>query len=236
MNSIRVVICDVYRTILDVLPPPPDAATRWRELAAMVPGLVEPPRLEDVSVRCREIVARDHAAAHERGIHFPEVIWPDVMLRALPPLASLDISVREEFMIRHIQLLREVALASGVTEFLRACCERGWPLGIASNAQHYTLHELESALGSVGLSSSIFDPDLVVWSFRSGFSKPDPHVFQILAARLASRGIEPAEILMIGDRCDNDIEPARAFGWRTALIGPDGTSWPELTEQLFGKP
>lgn len=236
MNPIRAVICDVYRTILDVLPPPPDAAARWRDLAATVPGLVEPPGLADVSARCREIVAHDHAIAHERGIRFPEVAWPHVMLRALPQLATLTERAREDFIFQHMQLSRMLAPADGAAEFLRACHVRGWVLGIASNAQHYTLRELEEALGSVGLSSSIFDPDMVVWSYQNGFSKPDPHVFQILSARLASRGIRPPEILMIGDRHDNDIEPARAFGWQTAMIGPGGTSWPELTERLFGQP
>jgi HAD superfamily hydrolase (TIGR01549 family) len=236
MNPIRAVICDVYRTILDVLPPPPDAAARWDELAGRVPGLVEPPSLEDVSARCREIVARDHAIAHERGIRFPEVVWPTVMLRALPPLGSLAAAAREDFLFEHMQLLRKLAPAKAVAEFLRACREHGWPLGIASNAQHYTLRELDEALASVDLSSSIFDPDLVVWSYQNGFSKPDPHVFQILSARLASRGIRPPEILMIGDRHDNDIEPARAFGWQTAMIGSGGTSWPELTKRLFGQP
>ena len=62
---------------------------------------------------------------------------------------------------------------------------------------------------------AVFEPDLCFWSYRHGFSKPDPHVFRILTARLEARGLRPAEILMVGDRLDNDIEPARAHGWLT---------------------
>lgn len=236
MNSPRAVIFDVYHTILDVLPPPPEADVRWRELAATIPGLVEPPSLDDVGARCREIIARDHALANDRGIRFPEVIWSHVMLRALPELAALADHALPAFLFEHIRLLRGTALAEGVAEILNGCRGRGWPLGIASNAQSYTLHELEMGLEDAGLTSSIFDSDLTIWSFRNGFSKPDPHVFQILTARLAARGVAPEEILMIGDRFDNDIEPARTFGWQTAMIGPTGTNWRELAKRLFGEP
>jgi FMN phosphatase YigB (HAD superfamily) len=61
----------------------------------------------------------------------------------------------------------------------------------------------------------LFEPDLCFWSFEHGFSKPDPHVFQILTARMAAQGMQPQEVLMVGDRADNDIEPAQAFGWQT---------------------
>jgi len=91
----------------------------------------------------------------------------------------------------------------------------GVQFGIASDSQAYTLRELTVALQGNGLDLSMFDAALRFWSFDNGFSKPDPHVFRILSARLEARGIQPAEILMVGDRLDNDIEPARAHGWQT---------------------
>ncbi|GAA0912119.1 HAD family hydrolase [Nonomuraea longicatena] len=54
-----------------------------------------------------------------------------------------------------------------------------------------------------------------------GVAKPAPEFF----AKVASvAGREPAEILYVGDRLDNDIRPARAAGMRTALLrrGPWG--------------
>ncbi|MGV9328672.1 HAD family hydrolase [Streptosporangium sandarakinum] len=54
-----------------------------------------------------------------------------------------------------------------------------------------------------------------------GVAKPAPEFF---AKVVAVSGREPAEILYVGDRLDNDVRPARAAGMRTALIrrGPWG--------------
>ncbi|MEO3800408.1 HAD family hydrolase [Nonomuraea sp. B1E8] len=54
-----------------------------------------------------------------------------------------------------------------------------------------------------------------------GVSKPEPGFFAKVAA---VAGREPAEILYVGDRLDNDVLPARAAGMRTALLkrGPWG--------------
>lgn len=231
---IRAVICDVYRTLLEVLPAPADAGLRWTRLTTGLFGTV-PCSPGELSDRCREIVAADHAAAIARGIQFPEVVWPAVVSRALPEFAMLDESARESFLFEHMQILRGLRLMPGSAEFLRECLARRMTLGIASNAQRYTLRELAAALADADLDIGIFDSDLTMWSWRLGFSKPNPHIFQALTARLAHRGIQPEETLMVGDRLDNDIEPARAFGWQTARIR-DESNWRDLTEKLFGQP
>jgi HAD superfamily hydrolase (TIGR01549 family) len=139
-----------------------------------------------------------------------------------------------------MQIGRTLRLAGHAADCLRRLNEDGVPLGIASNAQAYTLRELDAALRSAGLNLSMFDPGLRFWSFEHGFSKPDPHVFRILAARLEARGISPAETLMVGDRLDNDIEPARAFGWQTWQLVPvkqnaKSGNWHDLRAWLNGR-
>jgi HAD superfamily hydrolase (TIGR01549 family) len=54
-----------------------------------------------------------------------------------------------------------------------------------------------------------------------GVSKPEPEFFAKVAA---VAGREPAEILYVGDRLDNDVLPAGRAGMRTALLrrGPWG--------------
>lgn len=235
MKKIRAVICDVYRTILEVLPAPADAAERWDRLCGETLGET-PFSLGALSERCRTIVGTDHDSAKALGVLFPEVVWPEVMRRALPGAGALDAAVLDVFLFGHMQILRELRLMPGSAEVLRGCSQAGLMLGIASNAQRYTLEELSRGLGGEGLSPEIFDPELSLWSWQLGFSKPNPHVFRILTARLAHRGIRPDEILMIGDRPDNDIEPARAFGWQTARIAPDGTGWGAVRARLFGQP
>ena len=48
--------------------------------------------------------------------------------------------------------------------------------------------------------------------------KPDPAVFALAAERL---GIDPAQIISVGDQNHSDILPAKALGMTTVLIGPD---------------
>ena len=65
-----------------------------------------------------------------------------------------------------------------------------------------------------------------------GLSKPDPAFFQKIAEELK---LEPAEILYIGDRLDNDVLPAIGVGMHAAFIrrGPWGylhSTWPEMAD------
>jgi HAD superfamily hydrolase (TIGR01549 family) len=52
-------------------------------------------------------------------------------------------------------------------------------------------------------------------SAEIGLEKPDPEIFRLA---LSHAGCEPEEAVMIGDRIDNDIRPARMQGWGTIRI------------------
>jgi FMN phosphatase YigB (HAD superfamily) len=238
MKRVRAIICDVYRTILDVREAPVDSEERWRIIFQATFGTAPPLSLEQLTIRCRDVIFEDHSEARARGISYPEVSWPSVMKRALPAADALPHAELDSFLFRHAQLFRALRVMPGCNAVLRKCAERGILLGIASNAQAYTLRELELALSEAGLDSSIFQSDLTFWSFEHGFSKPDPHVFQMLRARLQNRNIEESETLMIGDREDNDISPARAAGWKTWQFsdiqnGSNGGDWKSLARVLF---
>jgi FMN phosphatase YigB (HAD superfamily) len=231
--SVRAVIFDVYKTLLDVAPAPADAAARWRELARATFGA--PPRLglAEFIAATEVVIAREHAAARGVGIASPEVYWPAVVREVLPELAALTDAAQDAFLLRQKALLHTVSLMPGAAGALAWLQGRGVPLGIASNAQPYTRHELAAALAPAGLDLTWFAPDLCFWSYAHGFSKPDPHVFRLLTARLRARGIAAADTLMVGDRLDNDIAPARAQGWRTWRLGAmpadeAGGGWPAL--------
>ncbi len=238
MKLVKAIICDVYRTLLEIREEPADIEQRWGVLFQSVFGKVPTLSLEQLRVRCREIVSKDHQEARGRGILFPEVNWPTVMNRALPELDALPRANVDSFLFNHAQLFRSLRVMPGCATVLRECIERGILLGIASNAQAYTPKELELALNEVGLDLSIFQPDLMFWSFEHGFSKPNPHVFEILRARLQNRCLRESETLIIGDREDNDILPARATGWRTWQFsdernGLDQGNWKSLAHALF---
>ena len=74
------------------------------------------------------------------------------------------------------------------------------PLGTASRLERY------------GLLAFI---DLVVASAEECVSKPDPAIFEIAQQR---SGCRPEQAVMIGDRIDNDILPAKRMGIRTVWI------------------
>jgi HAD superfamily hydrolase (TIGR01549 family) len=66
------------------------------------------------------------------------------------------------------------------------------------------------------------DVDLIGTSDDWGASKPDPKFFKRVVAAVP---FTAEEILYVGDRCDNDIRPAREARMRTALVrrGPWAT-------------
>ena len=235
--KIRAVILDVYNTLLEVGPPPASAEALWQRLFEEMLGIAQPFSQTEFSVRTAQVIARHQAAAKSQGIQWPEIQWPSVVLEAVPGLARLTAPELEDFLFRQMQLGRTLRLAAGAAECLRLLHDQGRLLGIASNAQAYTLRELTTAFEGTGLNLSLFDREVRFWSFENGFSKPDPHVFRILTARLEARGIRPAETLMVGDRLDNDLEPARAQGWQTWQFGshtqdsPSG-DWGKLSAWL----
>lgn len=57
--------------------------------------------------------------------------------------------------------------------------------------------------------------DLIIASAEEGVSKPDKRIFQIA---LEKSGCNPENSVMIGDRVDNDIIPAKALGMHTIWV------------------
>lgn len=210
----RAVVFDVYNTLLEIGAPPAATGPRWRRLVHRLAGA--PPALTHGGflLATERVVARHHAAARAAGIPWPEVAWPAVVTEAFPQLAALAPAALDEFVLAEVRLRRTVRLAPGAARCLRRLRDRHVLSGLASNAQAYTLRELAAALRAARLPLALFEPGLRFWSFEHGFSKPDPHAFRILSTRLLARGISPPEILMVGDRPDNDLLPALAHGWQ----------------------
>jgi FMN phosphatase YigB (HAD superfamily) len=231
--NVRALILDIYGTVLDVSPPPADAAERWAELWQETLGRAPALSLSEFGTACDAVIVREHAAARQAGIRFPEVYWPDVVCEVVPELGA-DAPILDDFMFGQASLSHTIRLMPGAAAALRAWQRRGLLLGIASNAQPYTLRELGEALAAAGVPLDLFSPSLTFWSFAHGFSKPDPHVFRLLTARLRGLGISAGEALMVGDRLDNDILPARVQGWQTwqlvAIAGPHAGDWARLAE------
>lgn len=214
----RAVIFDVYRTLLRVGENRADAGERWP--AFYESFFAGPPAMdfESLAGECEQRIREQHRQAVQCGVLHPEVCWRRVVEGALPELKTLGESQRERFLLEHIQLIRPVELMPGADRVLRGLADGGVALGIASNAQPYTLRELAASFKGTRAGLELFDPELSFWSFDHGFSKPNPHAFRILTARLSLRGILPEETMMAGDRVENDLLPAKCQGWGTWML------------------
>ena len=91
---------------------------------------------------------------------------------------------------------------------LNALCERGYSIGVIANQALGTENRLENW----GLMKYI---KLVIASAEEGVAKPDSEIF---LRALKRADCLPENAIMIGDRIDNDIEPANRLGMRTIWV------------------
>ena len=106
---------------------------------------------------------------------------------------------------------------------LRYLKAAGFHLGIIANQSPGT----DERLKKWGLRSFF---EVIAASAEVGYAKPDERIFR---TALAQAGCEPEEAVMIGDRLDNDIRPAKLLGMKTVWIRK-GLS--RYQERSLGKP
>ncbi|MGN0650113.1 MAG: HAD family hydrolase [Oscillospiraceae bacterium] len=86
--------------------------------------------------------------------------------------------------------------------------KRGYKLGVIANQKLGSLRRLEAW----GIAEYF---DVIAASAEEGVAKPDPQIF----LRALERAGCPAEnAVMVGDRIDNDIVPAKRLGMKTVRI------------------
>ena len=93
-------------------------------------------------------------------------------------------------------------------ERVLAALSRQYNIGVIANQSAGTKQRLESW----GLLRYL---SLVIASAESGLAKPDLAIFELAMERAESI---PSQTVMIGDRVDNDIEPAKSLGWKTIRV------------------
>ncbi len=91
---------------------------------------------------------------------------------------------------------------------LAALIQMGYKLGIIANQKLGTAERLENW----GLRQYF---DVIVSSAEIGYAKPDKRIFE---KALEMAGCTARESVMVGDRLDNDMIPAKALGMRTVWI------------------
>ena len=91
---------------------------------------------------------------------------------------------------------------------LRTLQARGYRMGIIANQPPGSAQRL----ARFGLRDYF---DVICASAEEGVDKPDPALFR---RALTRAGCAPADAVMIGDRTDNDVAPAKSLGMQTVLI------------------
>ena len=181
-------------------------------------GIPAPP--EEILSRFFSGIEEEHARLKSNGVDFPEVrieeIWKSVV--------GLEDSERLLPFVREYEAtVNPVWPMPNAEKVFHHCRMKHIPMGIISNAQFYTA-ELFPDFFTSDLPALGFDPDLLFYSYVSGYAKPSPFLFQKAAAALAQKQIKPKSVLYIGNDMLNDIYPARKAGFQTALFAGDKRS------------
>ena len=164
-----------------------------------------------------EAISSEHREQEKRGVTLAEVqidgIWTEMIARAGGDPCFVQprmLGAYREF------LANPVRPFYGAAEALVKLKRKGIMLGLASNSQFYTLPILGKALGIK--PEDFFKSELTFLSFQLGFSKPSPYFFRLIRTRALSLGLRPAEVLVVGNDCENDVLPAQAQGLQALLF------------------
>lgn len=182
----------------------------------------------DMAERLGAIIRADHDRQRRLGIEWPEVDAPLVFAQALamPPGEEAHTQGARACVAWECAMNPCVAMPGAAAALCRFR-DRGLRLGIVSNAQFYSPLFVEAAFGAplfgeLGLG---IDPELVLWSYRTGRAKPDRWMFDELADRLRSRGVAADRALYVGNDALNDCAAAGESGFMTALFAGDARSF-----------
>ncbi|MCM1251437.1 MAG: HAD family hydrolase [Clostridium sp.] len=119
-----------------------------------------------------------------------------------------DLEVIKLFNVETPEWHPEDEMLYGDAEECLKIMHRKYKIGVIANQVIGTAKRLEN----FGILKYI---DLVVASAEEGVAKPDKRIFEIALHRV---NCEPRQAVMIGDRIDNDIVPAKKLGMYTIWV------------------
>lgn len=230
LEGIRAVLFDIYGTLFisasgDIV------ATAAREKsdafaqAAAACGLTIPDPVTSPDSALTETIRRRHAESRAAGAEYPEVeivsVWAETLERL--GVACSDESTLRRLVVEYENRVNPVWSMPGCREMLERLRDAGLLLGLVSNAQFYTPPLFEALLSADRTELGV-RRELESYSFRIGSAKPGRELFDSAAANLNALGVSPPETLYVGNDMLNDVAPAQATGFRTALFAGDRRS------------
>lgn len=136
---------------------------------------------------------------------------PDAHTAIITRLADGDLALAERAyatMRRRSAGRYPFELRDGIAAVIEWLHGRGLLLGLAANQPAHTL----AVLDEVGVGSFFSHRQV---SGTHGFHKPDVRLF---LAACEDLGVAPEQCIMVGDRIDNDVAPARLLGMTAILF------------------
>jgi FMN phosphatase YigB (HAD superfamily) len=131
--------------------------------------------------------------------------------------------------------LQGTACYPGAADALLTVRSRGFRQGFLADAQPFTTVQLQRGLAEqvpeIRLDDLI-DDGLRFLSCEMRGRKPSERIFRKLQAALREQGLEPEQVLHVGNSLTRDLAPARRLGMRTALYAGDKNSLQATPEQL----
>ncbi len=234
IDGIRSVLFDVYGTMF--ISGSGDVGTAMETsrasalTAALTKMLVEfRGDAEKAAAILSKTIGGHHKRSREQGVEYPEVditaVWDEVLdkfgqqdwIDRDQKIDSSELAVQFEVRANPVWPMPHV---DDCLDDLRSA---GMALGIVSNAQFFTLDLFQALLGK-SLNELAFNANLCFYSYQYGQAKPGLYLYELARESLESRGIKPSEVLYIGNDMLNDVMPAQAVGFRTALFAGDGRS------------
>jgi putative hydrolase of the HAD superfamily len=171
--------------------------------------------------------------------HYPNVAraWPIPAMRALRArVAAERTDLAHDFTAQRHITMQQAFAACGITE---APLDALWEVYFSARNSVELYPDSLPALERIGvlrplvsLTNGNADLDRIGLSAHfdhhicardTGIPKPDPRIFLAAAERL---GVDPAQILHVGDDPELDVVGAREAGLRTAWINRAGHPWP----------
>jgi putative hydrolase of the HAD superfamily len=228
--NIKTVIFDIYGTLFssaagDIAANTDYARGSLDALALELPGGLTGEELKDYF---RRAVMKIHMEKYA-NTPYPEVrveeIWAAFLAehsiedeeKTDPAEAAAELALRYELAANPVYPME------GALETLETLRDRGFRLGLISNAQFYTPLLFEAFFGASPEALG-FDPESLIYSYELGEAKPSPALFAPVLQKLAGLGQNPETCLYVGNDMLNDIFAAAASGFKTLLFAGDRRS------------
>lgn len=231
--DIRCVLFDVYGTLLisasgDISnSSEPGDASVVREALEAVKVRLAPGVDRQAMAELPNEIRRRHSLA---SVNYPEVdiheVWSTVVekffQRGWIPSPLSDLQIRQ-LAIEYECRVNPVWPMPELMECLTTIRKAGLLMGIVSNAQAFT-RELFPALTGSTCDELGFAEDLCFWSYEHRRAKPGRYLYERAVEATVARAIGAASVLYVGNDMRNDVAPASAVGFRTALFAGDARS------------